>query len=104
MFVTRKQGDGAWPTRVTARCCNVAGATRLRGASGVSNCASSRVRMNRHRRCNHRVAVLEFVLFARSVFERYHIVSECDLVEAAKKLNALQSAFRGYDGCRARQA
>ena len=26
----------------------------------------------------------------RSVFERYNIVSECDLVEAAKKLNALQ--------------
>jgi hypothetical protein len=26
----------------------------------------------------------------RSVFERYSIVSECDLVEAAKKLNALQ--------------
>ena len=25
----------------------------------------------------------------RSVFERYNIVSECDLVEAAKKLNAL---------------
>jgi integrase-like protein len=27
----------------------------------------------------------------RSVFERYNIVSECDLVHAAKKLNALQS-------------
>jgi hypothetical protein len=27
----------------------------------------------------------------RSVFERYNIVSECDLVEAAKKLNAFQS-------------
>lgn len=26
----------------------------------------------------------------RSVFERYNIVSECDLVEAATKLNALQ--------------
>jgi integrase-like protein len=26
----------------------------------------------------------------RSVFERYNIVSECDLVEAAKKLNSLQ--------------
>ena len=26
----------------------------------------------------------------RSVFERYNIVSECDLVEAAKKLNAIQ--------------
>jgi hypothetical protein len=26
----------------------------------------------------------------RSVFERYNIVSECDLVEAAKKLNAFQ--------------
>jgi hypothetical protein len=26
----------------------------------------------------------------RSVFERYNIVSECDLVKAAKKLNALQ--------------
>ena len=28
----------------------------------------------------------------RSVFERYNIVSECDLVEAAKKLNAIQPA------------
>jgi integrase len=28
----------------------------------------------------------------RSVFERYNIVSECDLVEAAKKLNVLQPA------------
>ena len=28
----------------------------------------------------------------RSVFERYNIVSECDLVEAAKKLNAFQPA------------
>ena len=26
----------------------------------------------------------------RSVFERYNIVSECDLVEAAQKLNLLQ--------------
>jgi len=26
----------------------------------------------------------------RSVFERYNIVSECDLVEAAKKLDTLQ--------------
>jgi hypothetical protein len=26
----------------------------------------------------------------RSVFERYNIVSECDLVAAAKKLNTLQ--------------
>jgi hypothetical protein len=26
----------------------------------------------------------------RSVFERYNIVSECDLVEAARKLNAIQ--------------
>jgi hypothetical protein len=26
----------------------------------------------------------------RSVFERYDIVSECDLVEAATKLNAMQ--------------
>lgn len=26
----------------------------------------------------------------RSVFERYNIVSECDLVDAAKKLNAFQ--------------
>jgi hypothetical protein len=26
----------------------------------------------------------------RSVFERYNIVSECDLVEAARKLNTLQ--------------
>jgi hypothetical protein len=26
----------------------------------------------------------------RSVFERYNIVSECDLVEAAKKLNVVQ--------------
>ena len=28
----------------------------------------------------------------RSVFERYNIVSECDLVEAARKLNVLQPA------------
>jgi integrase len=28
----------------------------------------------------------------RSVFERYNIVSECDLVEAAKKLNTLQQS------------
>jgi hypothetical protein len=26
----------------------------------------------------------------RSVFERYNIVSECDLIEAAKKLNVIQ--------------
>ena len=26
----------------------------------------------------------------RSVFERYNIVSECDLIDAAKKLNAIQ--------------
>ena len=33
----------------------------------------------------------------RSVFERYNIVSECDLVEAARKLNSLQpiAAVRG---------
>ena len=30
----------------------------------------------------------------RSVFERYNIVSECDLVEAAKKLNAFQPEVR----------
>jgi integrase len=30
----------------------------------------------------------------RSVFERYNIVSECDLVEAAKKLNALHTTVR----------
>ena len=29
----------------------------------------------------------------RSVFERYNIVSECDLVEAAKKLNTLMAGF-----------
>jgi hypothetical protein len=28
----------------------------------------------------------------RSVFKRYSIVSECDLIEAAKKLNAIQPA------------
>jgi hypothetical protein len=28
----------------------------------------------------------------RSVFERYNIVSECDLVDAAQKLNVLQAA------------
>ena len=28
----------------------------------------------------------------RSVFERYNIVSECDLVEAARKLNVIQPA------------
>ena len=28
----------------------------------------------------------------RSVFQRYKIVSECDLVEAAQKLNVLQPA------------
>jgi excisionase family DNA binding protein len=30
----------------------------------------------------------------RSVFERYNIVSECDLVEAAKKLNAVDATVR----------
>jgi integrase len=30
----------------------------------------------------------------RSVFERYNIVSECDLVEAAKKLNTLHTTVR----------
>jgi hypothetical protein len=43
----------------------------------------------------------------RSVFERYNIVSECDLVEAAKKLNAIQpvspanpaSNFRSRRAC-----
>jgi len=30
----------------------------------------------------------------RSVFERYNIVSECDLIEAAKKLNAIQPTVR----------
>ena len=30
----------------------------------------------------------------RSVFERYNIVSECDLVEAARKLNALHTTVR----------
>ena len=30
----------------------------------------------------------------RSVFERYNIVSECDLAEAAKKLNALHPTVR----------
>src|SRR5437762_409085 len=30
-------------------------------------------------------------LTGQSVFERYNIVSECDLVEAAKKLNAFQN-------------
>jgi integrase len=34
----------------------------------------------------------------RSVFERYNIVSECDLVEAAKKLNALQPAALPPEG------
>ena len=33
----------------------------------------------------------------RSVFERYNIVSECDLVEAAKKLNTLQPGPPGSD-------
>jgi hypothetical protein len=28
----------------------------------------------------------------RSVFERYNIVSECDLVDAARKLNAFEPA------------
>ena len=34
----------------------------------------------------------------RSVFERYNIVSECDLVEAAKKLNVLQPAALPPEG------
>jgi hypothetical protein len=34
----------------------------------------------------------------RSVFERYNIVSECDLAEAAKKLNALQLAALPPEG------
>jgi hypothetical protein len=34
----------------------------------------------------------------RSVFERYKIVSECDLVEAAKKLNVLQPAALPPEG------
>jgi hypothetical protein len=34
----------------------------------------------------------------RSVFERYNIVSECDLVEAAKKLNLLQPAALPPEG------
>ena len=34
----------------------------------------------------------------RSVFERYNIVSECDLVEAAKKLNAIQPVSRPPEG------
>jgi integrase-like protein len=34
----------------------------------------------------------------RSVFERYHIVSGCDLVDAAKKLNALQPAALPPEG------
>jgi integrase len=34
----------------------------------------------------------------RSVFERYNIVSECDLVEAAKKLNVLQPSALPPEG------
>jgi integrase len=34
----------------------------------------------------------------RSVFERYNIVSECDLVEAATKLNVLQPAALPPEG------
>jgi integrase len=34
----------------------------------------------------------------RSVFERYNIVSECDLVEAARKLNAIQPASLPPEG------
>jgi hypothetical protein len=30
----------------------------------------------------------------RSVFERYNIVSECDLIDAAKKLNVIQPTVR----------
>jgi integrase len=37
-----------------------------------------------------RVAMQMTGLKTRSVFERYNIVSECDLLEAAKKLNAMQ--------------
>ena len=32
------------------------------------------------------------------MFERYNIVSECDLVEAAKKLNVLQPAALPPEG------
>jgi hypothetical protein len=41
-------------------------------------------RKNRYRRCD-RDALTGYK--TRSLFERYNIVSECDLVEAAKKLN-----------------
>ena len=34
----------------------------------------------------------------RSVFERYNIVSECDLVEATVKLNVLQPAVLPPEG------
>jgi hypothetical protein len=34
----------------------------------------------------------------RSVFERYNIVSECALVETAKKLNVLQPAVLPPEG------
>jgi integrase len=34
----------------------------------------------------------------RSVFERYNIVNECDLLEAARKLNAIQPASVTPDG------
>jgi hypothetical protein len=37
-------------------------------------------------------------LKTRSVFERHNVVSECDLVEAAKKLNVLQPAALPREG------
>ena len=38
-----------------------------------------------------RVAMQMSAHKTRSMFERYNIVSECDLIEAAKKLNAMPS-------------